>query len=105
MEPLEYEETKLALRRDFARAQRRARRGLVMVAAVPISVAIAVLLGVWFDTFAPLVAAAFYSTFGGPAGVVIGIYNGVRSRRLTMALAELEQLQLPPARLLRRPTS
>jgi hypothetical protein len=75
-------------------------RGVVALVLVPIVVFAGLMLGLWFDSFLPLVVSALYTIVGGCFGVLWFFTGLVKQRRANRGLRELEDSRLPKARLL-----
>jgi hypothetical protein len=89
------------LRADREEAARTITRGFVLVLLVPVVVVLAVLLGMAFDTFSPLILASLYGVVGGAVGVASVAGGVVRHRLAARELHRLEAERIPEARLLR----
>jgi Flp pilus assembly protein TadB len=75
-------------------------RGVVTLVLVPIAVFAGLMLGIWLDSFLPLLVAALYTVVGGCFGVLWFFTGMVKQRRAERELRELEDSRLPKARLL-----
>jgi hypothetical protein len=75
-------------------------RGVVALVLVPIAVFAGLMLGIWLDSFLPLLVAALYTVVGGCFGVLWFFTGMVKQRRAERELRELEDSRLPKARLL-----
>jgi Flp pilus assembly protein TadB len=75
-------------------------RGVIALVLVPIAVFAGLMLGIWLDSFLPLLVAALYTVVGGCFGVLWFFTGMVKQRRAERELRELEDSRLPKARLL-----
>jgi hypothetical protein len=94
------EVVKVGLLDEQHHAEREFNRGVVTLALVPITVFAGLMLGLWLDSFLPLVVAALYTIVGGCFGVLWFFTGMVKLRRARRELRELEDSRLPKARLL-----
>jgi hypothetical protein len=91
---------KTALLDERRDAERSFNRGLAAIAMVPVGVYGGVMLGIWLDSFLPIVIAALYTMVGGCFGGVSLLTSIFKLRRTKRELRELEDSRLPKARLL-----
>jgi hypothetical protein len=94
------EGVKFALLEQHRDAELDFNRGVVALVLVPIAVFAGLMLGIWIDSFLPLVVAALYTIVGGCFGVLWFFTGMVKLRRAKRELRELEDSRLPKARLL-----
>jgi hypothetical protein len=94
------EVAKGALLDEQREAERAFNRGVVALVLVPIAVFGGLMLGIWLDSFLPLLVAALYTIAGGCFGVLWFFTGMVKLSRLRRELRELEDSRLPKARLL-----
>lgn len=91
----------LVLLDDQLAARKTVNRSLVALAGMPIVVMLALIAGIWVDTFAPLMFAALYVLVAGVVGTLglgVGVVRMVRAKR---GLRELAEARIPTARALR----